>query len=223
MIIYGCLDTSVPNCVTGDAGRIRQILNNLLSNAIKFTDSGHVVARLRAQAMPDARVRLDLQVADSGIGIAAAQQAKLFEPFHQAAAGTQAARGAGLGLGLFLCARLAALMGTRIQVISEPGLGSSFSISFMVDRADALAYTPPLLQGLSVLVRSAARKRARAWPSGCGNGGPSPEPSPQASSPTATRLACWSTWPCTRMPNMRPGEGRASWREAHAAAAARSW
>ncbi len=159
LIIYGCLDTSVPNCVTGDAGRIRQILNNLLSNAIKFTDSGHVVARLRAQAMPDARVRLDLQVADSGIGIAAAQQAKLFEPFHQAAAGTQAARGAGLGLGLFLCARLAALMGTRIQVISEPGLGSSFSISFMVDRADALAYTPPLLQGLSVLVRS-ARKEA---------------------------------------------------------------
>ncbi|MBD9431820.1 response regulator [Achromobacter sp. ACM03] len=159
LIIYGCLDTSVPDCVTGDAERIRQILSNLLSNAIKFTDSGHVVARLRAQATPDSRVRLDLQVADSGIGIAAAERARLFEPFHQAATGQQAARGAGLGLGLFLCARLAALMGTRIQVISEPGLGSSFSVSFLVDQADTSAHPPPQLQGLSVLVRS-ARKEA---------------------------------------------------------------
>ncbi|MGB3433887.1 ATP-binding protein [Achromobacter sp.] len=159
LIIYGCLETSVPDCVTGDAGRIRQILSSLLSNAIKFTDSGHVVVRLRAQAMPDGRVRLDLQVADSGIGIAPAEQAMLFKPFHQAGAGLQAARSAGLGLGLFLCARLAALMGTRIQVISEPGLGSSFSVSFVLDQEDASSGPAPQLQGLRVLVRS-ARKEA---------------------------------------------------------------
>lgn len=148
LIIYGSIDASVPYCVRGDAGRIRQILGHLLSNAIKFTESGQVVARLRAQAMPDARLRLDLQVTDSGIGIAAAEQARLFEPFHRAAASSQAARGAGLGLGLFLCARLAALMGTRVQVISEPGLGSSFSVSFMLDQAQAPSEPAPQLQGL---------------------------------------------------------------------------
>ncbi len=147
LIIHGSLDASVPDCVRGDAGRIRQILGHLLSNAIKFTESGQVVVRLRAQAMPDARLRLDLQVTDSGIGIAAAEQARLFEPFHRAAAGMQAARGAGLGLGLFLCARLAALMGTRVQVISEPGLGSSFSVSFMLDQAQAPCGPAPQLQG----------------------------------------------------------------------------
>jgi len=148
LIIHGGIDASVPDCVCGDAGRIRQILGHLLSNAIKFTESGQVVARLRAQAMPDARLRLDLQVTDSGIGIAAAEQARLFEPFHRAAASSQAARGAGLGLGLFLCARLAALMGTRIRVISEPGLGSSFSVSFMLDQAQAPCGPAPQLQGL---------------------------------------------------------------------------
>ncbi|ADP14389.1 His Kinase A phosphoacceptor domain protein 3 [Achromobacter xylosoxidans A8] len=159
LIIYGCLDTAVPDCVHGDAGRIRQILSNLLSNAIKFTDSGHVVARLRAQAMPDARVRLDLQIADSGIGISPSEQAMLFKPFHQAGAGPRAERGAGLGLGLFLCARLAAFMGTRIQVISEPGLGSSFSVSFVLEQADEPSGAAPQLQGLHVLVRC-ARKEA---------------------------------------------------------------
>lgn len=157
LILYGCLETSVPDCVSGDAGRIRQILSNLLSNAIKFTESGQVVARVRAQALPDAKIRLDLQVADSGIGIAAAEQARLFEPFHQAGAGSLATRGAGLGL--FLCARLAALMGSRIQVISEPGLGSSFSISFVLDKVDAPPAPAPQLQGLPVLVRS-VRKEA---------------------------------------------------------------
>ncbi|MGS1007212.1 ATP-binding protein [Achromobacter anxifer] len=147
LIIYGSIDASVPDCVCGDAGRIQQILGHLLGNAIKFTESGQVVARLRAQAIPDARLRLDLQVTDSGIGIASAEQARLFEPFHRAAASSQAARGAGLGLGLFLCARLAALMGTRVQVISEPGLGSSFSVSFMLDQAQAPCGPAPRLLG----------------------------------------------------------------------------
>ncbi|WP_454693517.1 response regulator [Achromobacter aegrifaciens] len=157
LLIYGCLDTSVPDCVSGDAGRIRQILGNLLGNAIKFTESGHVVARMRAQDLPDGKVRLDLQVSDSGIGIDAAGQASLFEAFQQSGVGSHAAHGARLGL--HLCDRLAALMGSRIRVVSEPGLGSSFSLSLVLNRADAPPAPAPQLQGLRVLVRS-ARKEA---------------------------------------------------------------
>lgn len=157
LLIYGCLDTSVPDCVSGDPGRIRQILGNLLSNAIKFTDSGHVVARMRAQGLPDGKVRLDLQVSDSGMGIDAAGQASLFEAFQQSGAGSHAAHGARLGL--YLCDRLAALMGSRIRVVSEPGLGSSFSLSLALERDDAPPAPAPQLQGLRVLVRS-ARKEA---------------------------------------------------------------
>ncbi|CAB5513178.1 Sensor histidine kinase RcsC [Achromobacter anxifer] len=157
LLIYGCLDTSVPDCVSGDAGRIRQILGNLLNNAIEFTESGHVVARMRAQGLPDGKVRLDLQVSDSGIGIDAAGQASLFAAFQQSGAGSRAAHGARLGL--YLCDRLAALMGSRIRIVSEPGLGSSFSLSLLLNQADAPPAPVPQLQGLRVLVRS-ARKEA---------------------------------------------------------------
>ncbi|CAB3817454.1 Sensor histidine kinase RcsC [Achromobacter dolens] len=155
LVIYSGIDTATPAWVMGDGGRIRQILNNLVNNAIKFTDSGHVVARLRAEALEGGRARLHFQVVDSGVGIREEDQAFLFEPFYQIDGGSHLVRGAGIGLSI--CARLAALMGTAIQVTSEPGLGSSFSIAIDLDLAEAPPGPSPRLHGLRVYVRSARR------------------------------------------------------------------
>ncbi|MCY1209749.1 Sensor histidine kinase RcsC [compost metagenome] len=152
LIIYSCVDTAVPACVKGDGGRIRQILSNLLSNAIKFTESGHVIARLRAEDLPGGKARLGLQVVDSGVGIGPAEQVRLFEPFYQIDSGSHTIRGAGIGLSI--CAKLAELMGSTIHVTSEPGLGSSFSVDIELEKADAPACNPPQLQDLNIHVRS---------------------------------------------------------------------
>jgi two-component system, NarL family, capsular synthesis sensor histidine kinase RcsC len=156
LVIYSCVDTSTPAWVVGDGGRIRQVLNNLVNNAIKFTDSGHVVARLRAEALPDARTRLHFQVVDSGVGISAENQASLFEPFYQIDSRSHLVRGAGIGLSI--CARLAELMGSTIQVTSELGLGSSFSIAIDLDTAEPPPGPSPRLEGLRVYVRSARKE-----------------------------------------------------------------
>ncbi len=152
LIIYSCVDTAVPECVKGDGGRIRQILSNLLSNAIKFTDSGHVIARLRAEHLPGGKTRLGLQVVDSGVGIGPAEQVRLFEPFYQIDSGSHTIRGAGIGLSI--CAKLAELMGSSIHVTSEPGLGSSFSVDIELEKAEGPPANPPRLQGQHVHVRS---------------------------------------------------------------------
>ncbi|WP_379655101.1 ATP-binding protein [Pseudoxanthomonas sp. UC19_8] len=131
---YACIDADVPTSVCGDAARIRQILNNLISNALKFTYSGRVVVRVSGRRQ-DERCWLQWQVADTGIGIAGEHQAHLFEPFFQANPSTDAAQGTGLGLSI--CAHLAALMEGRLRVVSETGLGSSFSIEL------PLAVVPP--------------------------------------------------------------------------------
>lgn len=156
LVIYSSVDTSTPAWVMGDGGRIRQILNNLVNNAIKFTDSGHVVVRLRAETLPDARARLHFQVVDSGVGISAENQASLFEPFYQIDGGSHLVRGAGIGLSI--CTRLAELMGSTIQVTSELGLGSSFSITIDLDQAEPPPGPSPRLDGLRVYVRSARKE-----------------------------------------------------------------
>jgi len=125
------LDASVPDWVLGDAMRLSQILNNLLSNAIKFTESGSVVVRIRShkvyryQGLDSADI--ELAVVDSGIGLTDEQQSRLFQPFEQASADTARQFG-GTGLGLSICAELVELMGGRIQVASEAGQGSTFSV-----------------------------------------------------------------------------------------------
>ncbi len=156
LVIYSCVDTSVPACVLGDGGRVRQILNNLVNNAIKFTDAGHVVTRLRAEALPGGRTRLHLQVVDSGVGISAENQVRLFEPFYQIDSGSHLIRGAGIGLSI--CARLAELMGSEIQVTSELGLGSSFSLAVELAVAEAPPGPVPRLDGLLVQVRSSRKE-----------------------------------------------------------------
>jgi len=111
--------------LTVDPMRLRQILLNLLSNACKFTTQGEV--KLRVRKVADGRNWVEFAVADTGIGMTAEQQAKLFEEFTQADSST-ARRYGGTGLGLAITRKLARMMGGDVTVQSEPGKGSIFSV-----------------------------------------------------------------------------------------------
>jgi len=109
-----------PASVVADAMRLRQILLNLLGNAIKFTHGGSVVVRAAAD-----RAGVRIEVADTGIGIAAEDQARLFGSFSQLDTSTTREYG-GSGLGLAIAKQLAEVMGGAIGVESAPGSGSTF-------------------------------------------------------------------------------------------------
>jgi signal transduction histidine kinase/CheY-like chemotaxis protein/HAMP domain-containing protein len=111
--------------LTVDPMRLRQILLNLLSNACKFTTQGEV--KLRVRKVADGRNWVEFAVADTGIGMTAEQQAKLFEEFTQADSST-ARRYGGTGLGLAITRKLARMMGGDVTVASEPGKGSVFAV-----------------------------------------------------------------------------------------------
>jgi GAF domain-containing protein len=111
--------------LTADAMRLKQVLLNLLSNACKFTKEGEVALRVRKVA--DGRDWVELDVADTGIGMTAEQQAKLFQDFTQADSLT-ARRYGGTGLGLALSRKLARMMGGDVTVTSEAGKGSVFTV-----------------------------------------------------------------------------------------------
>jgi signal transduction histidine kinase len=111
--------------LTADSMRLKQILLNLLSNACKFTKEGEVALRVRKVA--DGRDWIELAVADTGIGMTAEQQAKLFQDFTQADSLT-ARRYGGTGLGLAISRKLARMMGGDVTVSSEPGKGSVFAV-----------------------------------------------------------------------------------------------
>jgi GAF domain-containing protein/ActR/RegA family two-component response regulator len=115
--------------LTADSMRLKQILLNLLSNACKFTKEGEVALRVRKVA--DGRDWVELAVADSGIGMTAEQQAKLFQDFTQADSLT-ARRYGGTGLGLAISRKLARMMGGDVTVASEAGKGSVFTLRLPV-------------------------------------------------------------------------------------------
>ncbi len=116
-----------PQRVIADPLRLRQVVLNLLSNAVKFTEHGFVALRARSEAAIGSaeRATLCFEVADSGIGIAAEDTARIFEAFAQADE-SATRRFGGTGLGLTVCRRLAESMGGGIRVESEPGKGSAF-------------------------------------------------------------------------------------------------
>ncbi|MEQ1685548.1 MAG: PAS domain S-box protein [Burkholderiaceae bacterium] len=111
----------VPDTVRGDPVRVRQILSNFITNGLKFTDRGEV----RIEASTTAQGWLRLAVVDTGPGIEAATQARLFLPFSQGDSSTTRRFG-GTGLGLSICRELARLMGGEVGLRSTPGLGSTF-------------------------------------------------------------------------------------------------
>jgi signal transduction histidine kinase/DNA-binding response OmpR family regulator len=122
-----------PARVIGDSGRIRQIVTNLLSNAIKFTDQGHILINIERKesvagaASDPETAQVLISVEDTGMGIAPEKQELIFEHFTQAEPST-ARRFGGTGLGLAICRQFVELMGGRIGVKSQEGLGSTFWI-----------------------------------------------------------------------------------------------
>ncbi|GBD83816.1 signal transduction histidine-protein kinase BarA [bacterium BMS3Abin02] len=117
----------VPEVITGDPGRIRQILLNLIGNALKFTRDGAVSVSVATDVSTDADLALHLQVTDSGPGIPAEQLDSIFEAYEQADSET-AVQSSGTGLGLAICRQLVELMGGRIWAESKLGQGSSFHV-----------------------------------------------------------------------------------------------
>ncbi|BDB20478.1 hypothetical protein cym2001_38430 [Pseudomonas sp. CYM-20-01] len=157
--LYACLDPQLPSRLIGDASRLRQILNNLLSNAVKFTDSGRVVLRVKKLSREGERACLQWQVSDTGKGIAQEDQALIFEPFYQTEGNPHVI--AGTGLGLPICLRLTHLMNGTLRMVSEPGLGSSFSLTVPLEQPTGIA--PSLLAPLAqevVYVLSPVRELA---------------------------------------------------------------
>lgn len=121
-----------------DAGRLKQVLINLVGNALKFTEQGSVTVRVVAH--PRTHRPLRLEVVDTGIGIPKARQVAVFEAFQQADSGTSRKYG-GTGLGLTISRALCELLQCQLELRSEPGQGSTFSIRFPV--AEAVAATKP--------------------------------------------------------------------------------
>ncbi len=122
-----------PLCVRTDPSRLRQVLINLLNNAVKFTDRGSVTLRMKAApAIETGEVLLMFEVEDTGEGIAAGDQAAIFDAFVQASA---AKRHEGAGLGLTISRQIIELMGGTIEVESVHGQGSRFRAEIKVERA----------------------------------------------------------------------------------------
>jgi PAS domain S-box len=125
LIIRG--EATVRHMVIGDPGRFRQIVTNLLGNAIKFTENGYVLIELSSEPMASGELMVTLRVADTGIGIPQEKLKTIFEKFSQVDS-SSTRRHEGTGLGLAITAGLVSLFGGAIEVESEVGLGSVFTV-----------------------------------------------------------------------------------------------
>jgi signal transduction histidine kinase len=163
------LGEGLPRCVSGDPGRVGQVLRNLLSNALKFTDSGSVSVSVVPMKEPGG---LEFSVSDTGPGIAPGKLESLFEPFVQASSSIARTHG-GSGLGLAICRRLMEGMGGSITAVSRPGEGSVFTASAVFGpvtgsecAADTAADSVRGLTGANVMVvedMDAGREVARLF------------------------------------------------------------
>lgn len=137
------VDESLPRYLMGDDMRFRQVLTNLVSNAIRFTDRGSVVVNGAATTVEGNRYDVHLAVMDSGIGIAPEAQGKLFEAFYQVRDERAAAPMGGTGLGLAICEAICTAMGGRIEVQSEIGRGTTFSVRFRAEGVEGVSAVSP--------------------------------------------------------------------------------
>ena len=145
--------------VKGDPNRLRQIITNLMGNAIKFTDSGDIVLHAELKTLSEPLIQssgkalqLCCTVTDTGIGIPEENQATLFDSFSQVDASTTRQYG-GTGLGLSITKMLCELMQGDIRVNSQPGNGSCFKFSILLDRSELSEPQPTIdLSGMEVLV-----------------------------------------------------------------------
>jgi len=149
--LHFVLESDVPQHLVGDSLRLTQVLVNLLSNAIKFTETGQILVFVSVATRTDANVRLEIAVQDTGIGISPEQQGRLFRAFAQADSSMTRKYG-GTGLGLTICEKLVVLMGGRISLASEPGVGSTFLFDVPLGIGQAPVGTDPCRTGQRVLV-----------------------------------------------------------------------
>lgn len=129
------IDRDVPQFVSGDSVRLRQIVTNLVANALKFTEAGEVVVKVTCQSVDEEKVTMHLSVTDTGIGIPPEIQAIIFRAFEQADTSTTRRFG-GTGLGLAICSQLVSLMQGQIDLESEVGGGSTFHLTVPFTVAD---------------------------------------------------------------------------------------
>ena len=147
----------VPDVVSGDASRLRQIILNLVGNAVKFTEKGEVKVSIQTKPGGTDGPNLRFTVSDTGIGIPPEKHALIFKPFSQADSSTTRKYG-GTGLGLTISARLVSMMGGKIWVESEVGKGARFHFTLRLPPGDSqrvqgrAEHSVQTLQGLKVLV-----------------------------------------------------------------------
>ena len=130
-----CSDASLP--VRGDPLRLRQVLMNLIGNALKFTERGSVIITVSSPWHGDDAIALQFDVTDSGIGMNPDALERLFQPFQQADDSTTRRFG-GTGLGLSIAKQLVEMMGSQIEVESEPGVGTRFGFMLTLPRGSEL-------------------------------------------------------------------------------------
>ena len=123
----------LPGCVLGDENKMRQIFMNLIGNAVKFTRKGGISVRVGVKAKSAACLRMEVEVEDTGSGIAEEEIKNLFRPFEQAESGKKLQTGTGLGLAI--SREFARLMGGEISVRSQPGKGSIFKFEIDIEKA----------------------------------------------------------------------------------------
>ncbi|WP_341889401.1 response regulator [Variovorax sp. YR752] len=148
------LPTGLPATLEGDPMRLGQVLLNLGNNAVKFTERGEIVVKVDVVECTAADVLLRFEVCDSGIGIGAEQQQRLFQPFAQADSSTSRRYG-GTGLGLAISSHLVRMMGGEIGLSSTPGHGSRFHFTARFGLPPQQAASPSRtarLQGVRVLI-----------------------------------------------------------------------
>ena len=171
--IASLVDYDVPTTLSGDPGRLRQVLTNLLGNAIKFTGEGEILLKAELSGETEKEVSVLFEIRDTGIGMDEDQMEHLFESFVQADTSTTRRYG-GTGLGLAISDRLAKLMGGGIRVESQPGEGSTFYFTARLEKHTSEKLSDPRpradLRGLKALIvddnatnRAVMRQQIAPW------------------------------------------------------------
>ncbi|GAA6206626.1 CHASE3 domain-containing protein [Thalassotalea sp. SU-HH00458] len=150
LILKANIHDDTPDSLMGDSLRIRQVLLNLMGNAIKFSDQGTISLSIKSIGIKEGKQGLFVEVKDSGIGISASDQEKLFKPFSQVDSSISRKYG-GTGLGLIISAQLIKQMGGKISVKSELGKGSTFSFYLYLEATSSLVQKDKIVESNQVI------------------------------------------------------------------------